>query len=470
MIENILYEIDNAFNESENNVADAIIESCTKALEILENSSDEVDVSCFGVFQEAVAVKELEKKTDAKKNDNKIEKIVAIDPRVAKAASEMKKKKEETKKNLSKQIDNASVIKIKNQASKFQRVIGSKGFKDLMKFADEYPKRIGELAKAFKEYKPKNKSDKNKDKHVTEWTTGIIDDVEGGVKENASIDIPNTIAESIKAAIVSGRRISYTDMLGIAEYFSQKYSLSDEDMTRLYEKLVEERNNFIKDYAMIVNASKSVQKEYEKRLKKFEKAIGALSTYHEKDFPVGGNEESRLQYGTQQILMDLNESGIAKAPKSFKMLDRDYDSKVINVLKYPTSALTGIFETIGYYWKKISNVIDIANHMNKRDIPYIIYDELKKLVKDIHINVSTIVSDVSGVIVNLINKVIFANIGVTLGVAAGGIIGGIANGPAGAASGAAIGAAAGPILVPKIFTGIIKIAIKGLLSGIASIM
>lgn len=185
MIENILYEIDNAFNESENNVLEAIQESCYKALEILENSSDDIDVSCFGVFQEAaVAVAEPikrnkitrnvnvakakeddKKKAEAEKNKNKEDNkkdqkdaVVINTPKVEKALSEVRKKK--TEENLSKlaTVNARQIEKIHKYCNDMIRLLKSKYVKAFVNFRDNiFPNYIKDLIVAFKSVAGKGK-------------------------------------------------------------------------------------------------------------------------------------------------------------------------------------------------------------------------------------------------------------------------------------------------------------------------
>lgn len=479
MIENILYEIDNAFNESENNVLEAIQESCYKALEILENSSDDIDVSCFGVFQEAVATMEKpETKTDKstnndentdttnKEEDQKIEKIVTINPRALAAAEKFKAdKKKKTEENLSKLATvNAKIItKYEKYADKLQSIFKSKGFKDLLIFIEEYPNRISTLAKAFNEYKVTGNIDKNKDEHVSEWTTGIMDDANEKIKSGGdTVDIPDTIAKAITTAIVeNNKRVTHTDMLVIVEYFVQKYNLTKDDTQKIYEALIKEENNFIKDQAKIVDVTKKIQKEYEKKFKYFENSLKALATY---------TDDSNKKFA-QKILMDMNKTSVANAPKSFEMLDREYDSKLKTVGKYPASIVHSSCETIVSYWKKIWDVLDnIKNKDISEDIKRKILEGIKDFASNIKINKVTAATSAGKLLLGFICKILFADTGVTTGIAAGATFGGIMFGTSGAVAGATTGAIIGPIIVSKIVVGIIKTIAKGVVNITASIM
>ena len=491
MIENILYEIDNAFNESENNVLEAIQESCYKALEILENTDDDRDVECFGVFQEAAAVAVAEpikrnnitrnvnvakakeddkKKAEAEKNKNKVDNkkdqkdAVVIDtPKVEKALSEVRKKKAEE--NLSKlaTVNDKIINKYEKYVDKLQRVLKSKGFKDLLIFIDEYPDRISTLAKAFKEYKVNDNVDKNKDEHVSEWSTGIMDDANEKIKSGgASVDIPETIAKAITTAIVeNNKKVSHTDMLVIVEYFVQKYNLTKDDTQKIYEALIKEENNFIKDQAKIVDVTKKIQKEYEKKFKYFEKSLKALVSYTD-----DSNKKS-----SQKILIDMNKTSIANASKSFEMLDREYDSKLKTVGKYPASIVYSSCETIASYWKKIWEVVhNIENNDISENIKRKILEGIKDFATNVKINKVSAATSAGKLLLGFICKILFADTGVTMGVAAGATFGGIMFGTSGAVGGATIGAVIGPVIVSKIVVGIIKTVAKGVVNITASIM
>lgn len=213
MIENILYEIDNAYNESENNVLEAIQESCYKALEILENTDDDRDVECFGVFQEAVATATMEKpetktdkstnndeKTDSKnkKEDQKIEKVVTIDPRVAAAAEKFKAdKKKKTEENLSKlaTVNAKKYDKAVSFANAVIRFCESKAVKISIKNLIIYPQFLRAFADEFEKCLSDN-SNKVTQESVTEDSQYSVDAIEKAV-------------ELIRSNLLAGRSTSF---------------------------------------------------------------------------------------------------------------------------------------------------------------------------------------------------------------------------------------------------------------------
>lgn len=145
MIENILYEIDNAFNESEDNVLTAIQESCTKALEILENSSDDIDVSGFGVFQEAA---EATAKKEPETKENNITRHVNM--KKAKTEENLSKLAVTGKRQFEKQIE---VIKA------LEHLLKSEYIKLWANIIDNTPQFLKDLVSALKEVMSSGKSD-----------------------------------------------------------------------------------------------------------------------------------------------------------------------------------------------------------------------------------------------------------------------------------------------------------------------
>lgn len=286
MIENILYEIDNAFNESENNVLEAIQESCYKALEILENTDDDRDVECFGVFQEAAATATMEKtktKTDKstnkdentdttnKEEDQKIEKIVTINPRALAAAEKFKAdKKKRVEENLSK----LTVVK-KNKIEKIQKCfkailkyLNSKYVKTIIEFRDVVlPKYIKSLIKEFKAIVEKHK-------HVQE---SAVDDKPSNIT-NTDID---RIMDEICNDISSTKNIHGSRMENLAKMVVEKEFTTESgiDITSI-EKLIEELGKLYVEveigYNNDINACKKYTKETELLLVKIKDAMTRL--------------------------------------------------------------------------------------------------------------------------------------------------------------------------------------------------
>lgn len=250
MIENILYEIDNAFNESESNVADAIIESCTKALEILENSSDDMDVNSFGVYQEAVEAA-LKKEPDVRENN--------ITMHV-----NFKKAKEETKKNLSKQRDNALKTKIDTYTNKFAKLVenmNSKLYKSARSLVIGLPAVLKAISTAMKKYTFVNKK-QNEPKPVQESSTGVLKSINRDIlaKDNAV----QAAVWSIKKAVDEGKSINEYDAAKLVDYFVKHYGLTKNDLSEFSRLLDDEADKIIKE---LPDVSLRLEKKYKKQFK-----------------------------------------------------------------------------------------------------------------------------------------------------------------------------------------------------------
>ncbi len=310
MFDNLLYEIDRASNESENNVLEAIQESCIKALDILDNMEDDCDVSAFGVFQEATAtavqeppVKTKESAPPKKPNNgkdsktgNKDESVVMIDPRVAKAAKDLK----ESKKNAvdSNMAKLATVYQ--NKLDKYERAINgtikvfdSDMFKYLYRTTKNIPKILKTMADAVKK---KLSTIKSSNKVVQEAAdtdnpnvneNELFDSLYKELKELVGFEGPITHDAQIKKVI------SATDII-IDKYFSSK----------------SENGEIMYDEASI----SEFQRYLEEQAKETEEAIGKL----DKAF---GNIGNRLN---ESIIIMCNE---------INNIIKQTDSKVFQALK-----------------------------------------------------------------------------------------------------------------------------------------
>lgn len=294
MIENILYEIDNAFNESENNVLEAIQESCYKALEILENTDDDRDVECFGVFQEAaVAVSEPikrnnitrnvnvakakeddKKKAEAEKNKNKGDNkknqkdAVVIDtPKVEKALSEVRKNKAEE--NLSK-LANVNARKIDQLSSKFSKMnknMKSRQYKAARSLVIGLPAILKSLSDAAKKYKF-NEKNETEQKAVQESATGVIKSV--NKDPSAKDNTVQSIVKAIRNSVDNGRSINEYDAAKLIDYFVKHYDLTKNDLIELSNLLDAEVNKIKND---LPDASVRLEKEYKKQFKEAVKKL-----------------------------------------------------------------------------------------------------------------------------------------------------------------------------------------------------
>ena len=450
MIENILYEIDNAFNESENNVLEAIQESCYKALEILENTDDDRDVECFGVFQEAVAttatMEKPKTKTDKptkkdentdtknKKEDQKIEKVVTIDPRVAAAAEKFKAdKKKKTEENLSKlaTVNARKIDKLMAAVKSLTNFFGSKAFTSACNAVDNAPKIVKMFIDEFKKVINENSG---KVKHIQESVKPKKEKEDNTKFLNMEHDqkLSNIMLEITEQALSLKPRVSILHIRYIVNSIVEKYftnkKTNDIDVDGLKTLVTDLEQELIKTEKA---TERCVDEKFKKKLDNNLKSLTEMAaTLKRKISKIEGTHEvdSKIKEGIYDIGYQskyvVNKSGSLAGTKALDdFLNLRITSGLGNSIK---SISLGIINYLGAFLKDLSSIIwhkDKKNEVNKgidnKDIDEIsngvkrIVPTFQVLIKPITIGGSVFLMTFVPVIGPIINGMVGGSIGLS---------------------------------------------------------